>query len=269
LNDPAAAQRLTITALASEAHVAESTVSRFVRELGLSGYKALTLGLSEAVFVSQAAQRAEAEVPSPLVYEGVARDDDALAIVGKVERSSIQGLRLTAAHQDPIVLGKAVDLIDAARTIVFICMGASSIAAEEAVMRFTRAGRKCLLFRDQVVQVMLASIVDEHDLVIAVSDSGQSTSIIQGLELAQSRGAKTIAITSNEDSPLVEHATVSLYTSNVPSGGELYGEAVTSKWGQILVIDILYAVFAARHYDTTIQNLERTYRNGIKQSRTR
>jgi len=268
LEDPAAAHDLTISEMAERAGTAESTVSRFVRELGLPGYKALVRGLAEAVFVSQAAERATTDAGAPLVYEGVSRHDDTAVIVGKIERSSVQALRETAQHLDDVALQRAVDLISEARTLVFISMGASSIAAEEAVMRFTRAGRKCLLYRDQVLQVMLSSIVDEHDLVIALSDSGQSSSIIQGMELARARGASTIAITANPQAPLVQHADVALYTSNVPSGGELYGESVTSKWGQLLVVDILYATFAARHYDETIRTLETTYLNGIRQSRT-
>ena len=52
-----------------------------------------------------------------------------------------------------------------------------------------------------------------------------------------------------------------------PSGGALYGESVAAKWGQLLVIDILYAAFAARHFDATLAHLQETFAAGIKQSR--
>jgi DNA-binding MurR/RpiR family transcriptional regulator len=268
LKEPTAAQSMTISELAVESGVAESTVSRFVRELGVDGYKTLLRGIAEALFVSRSADSNETDARAQLVYEGIARGDDVEAIVGKIERSSVQAMRRTAQRQDIDALTRAVGYLDQAQTIVFVCMGSSSIAAEEAVMRFTRAGRKCLLFRDQSIQVMLASIVDAEDVLIAISDSGQSTSIIQALSLARARGAKTIAITSAEDAPLAAAADVALFTSSVPSGGELYGESVTSKWGQILVIDILYAAFAAGRYDETLSHLEETYQNGIKQSRS-
>lgn len=266
LADPATAQSLTIGELATRAQVAESTVSRFVRELGLTGYKALVRGLTEAVYSPQVDPAGAA--PAPLVYEGVSRDDDIATIVGKIERSSIQALQQTARHLDADAIGQAVDLIDRARTLVFVCMGASSVAAEEAVLRFTRAGRKCLLFRDQVVQVMLASILDADDLLIGISESGQSSAIVAAMELARHRGAGTLAVTGHPEAPLVTHADVALFTANTPSGGELYGESVTSKWGQILVIDILYAAFAARRYEETVRSLETTYQHGIRQSRT-
>lgn len=265
---PEEAESWTISDLATASGVAESTVSRFVREIGMDGYKSLLRGISEALFVSRTAEQPEGEAGNQLVYEGITRGDQIESIVGKIERSSLQAMRRTAKRQDVDALTRAVGYLDNAHTIVFACMGSSSIAAEEAVMRFTRAGRKCLLFRDQSIQVMLATIIEPDDVLIAISDSGQSTSIIQALTLARTRGARTIAITSNEDAPLAQAADVALFTSSVPSGGELYGESVTSKWGQILVIDILYAAFAAGHYDTTLKHLDETFRNGIKQSRT-
>lgn len=266
LKSPERAQSMTITELASAAGVGESTVSRFVRELGVDGYKSLLLGLAEATFISKAATQEQSSA-TDVVYEGVNRGDSPEDIVGKVERSSIQSLRRTGQRQDIDAIQRAVDMIDAANTLVFCCMGSSSIAAEEAVMRFTRAGKKCMLYRDTTIQVMLATILAPGDLLIGISDSGQSTPIIEALHLAQQRGAATLAITGTEGSPLLEHADTALFTATVPSGGELYGESVTSKWGQLLVIDILYAAYATRHYDATVKNLKETYQSSIRQSR--
>ncbi|WP_426300176.1 MurR/RpiR family transcriptional regulator [Arthrobacter sp. R-11] len=266
LKSPERAQAMTITELALAAGVGESTVSRFVRELGVDGYKSLLLGLAEATFISKAANL-EQPAASDVVYEGVNRGDSPEDIVGKVERSSIQSLRRTRQRQDVEAIQRAVDMIDAANTLVFCCMGSSSIAAEEAVMRFTRAGKKCMLYRDTTIQVMLATILAPGDLLIGISDSGQSTPIIEALHLARQRGAATMAITGAEGSPLLENADIALFTATAPSGGELYGESVTSKWGQLLVIDILYAAFATRHYDVTVKSLKDTYQSGIRQSR--
>jgi len=267
LNAPEKAQAMTISELAVSAGVGESTVSRFVKEIGLDGYKSMTLGLAEAVFVSRTAVEGASAEPDA-VYEGVNRADSPSAIVGKVERSSIQALRKTANHVDVETIQHAVDIIEASNTLIFCCMGSSSIAAEEAVMRFTRAGKKCMLYRDTTIQVMQASIIEPGDLLIGISDSGQTTHIIEALRLARGRGASTIALTSSVGSPVADSADVVLYTANVPSGGELLGESVTSKWGQLLVIDILYAAYATRHYDETVEHLKRTYVNAIRQSRS-
>lgn len=266
LNDPGAVQTMSITQLAMACDVAESSVSRFVREIGLDSYQSLRLALAEATFVSRAQDRKSAE-PESGVYDGIARDDPIESIVGKIERSSQRAIRQTARRQNAAAVETAVSLIEAANTLVFCCMGSSSIAAEEGVMRFTRAGKKCLLFRDQSVQVMLASVLGPGDLLIGISNSGQSAPIIQSLRLAREHGARTIGVTSAEGAPITAHCDVTLYTSSVPNGGAHYGEAMTSKWGQLLVIDVLYAAYAARHFDDTLAHLEETYREAIRQSR--
>lgn len=264
LNEPDRAQHMTIVELAEAARVAESTVSRFVRLLGLDGYQSLRLAVAEATFLSRTEPAAEQH---PFVYEGISEGDSGSTIVGKIERSAGQALRHTAERLDEKAVGRAVDLIERSSCLSFACMGLSSIAAEDGVMRFTRAGRRCMLFRDQSIQVMSATILGPADVIIGISDSGESAPVVDALRLGRERGAGTIVITSCEGSSVTKHAEVTLFTSNVPTGGLLYGEAVTSKWGQLLVIDILYACFAARHYDETLRHLKETYAAGIKQTR--
>lgn len=263
LNDPQQTRNMTITDLAAAAGVADSTVSRFAREMGLANYRALRLAVAEATFVSrtQAAPGTE-----QYVYEGISRDDATESIIGKVERSSVEALHQTSIRLNPDAITGAVDLIDQADVLVFFAMGLSSVAAEAGVMRFTRAGKKCLLFRDQSIQIMSATILNNRDVVIGISDSGQSTPIVNALQIAHAHGASTIGVTSTEGSALVAHADVTLFTSTV-SGGGLYGESVTSKWGQLLVIDTLYAAYASRHFDDTLAHLEETYTAAIVHSR--
>ncbi|GHJ35528.1 MurR/RpiR family transcriptional regulator [Streptomyces sp. TS71-3] len=261
---PQQAQAMTISQLASACRVAESTVSRFVRELGMDSYHALRVSLAEATF---ATRTSGARVGEGFVYEGILRGDEPASIVGKIERSSRQALAQTAQQVSREALGRAVDLLQDAATVVFCCMGASSIAAEEGVLRFTRAGKKCLLYRDQSVQVMLATILTPQDVLIGISDSGKSSSIVEAMRLARRTGAPSIGITSAEDSPVAQLSDVPLYTSNLPGEG-LYGESVTSKWGQLLLIDILYASYAARHFDGTLHHLKETYEAGIRHSRS-
>lgn len=263
LGDPEQTRSMTITDLAAAAGVADSTVSRFAREMGLDNYRALRLAVAEATFGNRVNGTPAAE---KYVYEGISRDDATGSIIGKVERSSVEALHQTAIRLNPDAITGAVDLIDRANVVVFFAMGLSSVAAEAGVMRFTRAGKKCLLFRDQSIQIMSATILTSGDVVIGISDSGQSTPIVNALQIAHAHGASTIGVTSREGSPLVAHADVTLFTSTVPGGG-LYGESVTSKWGQLLVIDTLYAAYASRHFDDTLAHLEETYTAAIVHSR--
>ena len=215
LATPDAPQTMTISELARAAGVADSTVSRFTSKLGLGGYHALKLGMAEAEFARRAENGA---APEGFVYENVTRGDSVAAILAKLSGSSRHSLDETARHLDVEALEAAVELVERAHTMIFTSMGSSSLAAENAVGRFTRAGKRCVLERDQALQVMTAMSVDAGDLVIGISDSGRTTLVIEALRLARLRGAPTLAITSDPQAPLVEHADVTLFTARAQLG---------------------------------------------------
>jgi DNA-binding MurR/RpiR family transcriptional regulator len=268
LEHPSQSKTFTIKQLASASRVAESSVSRFVKSIGLKSYQDLKIAIAEALTVNDIS---EGDFPAPerFVFEDIARTDSDQAIIEKVVHRNIQTLIDTKQRLNLTEIDKAVKAIENASTLIYCCMGSSGIPAEEAVMRFTRAGKKCLLFRDQSIQLMTAAIVNRDDVVIGISNSGRSTPVVECLNLAQSKGATTIGITSFEDSPLVKYSDIALFTSikSSPIGPGLYRESMTAKIAQILVIDILYASFAARHFDQTLKFLEETYSAAIKDTR--
>lgn len=267
LAQPDACKTMTIKQLALACDVAESTVTRFVKEIELRSYQELKIAIAEALSAGDPAEgSAETE---KYFYEGISRTDTSHTIIEKVMHRNLQTLADTRQRLNSSEVERAVKAIETAGVIVFCCMGSSSIAAEEGVMRFTRAGKKCLLFRDQSIQMMTAAILESDDVIIGISNSGRSAPVVNALKLAQSRGATTIGVTSFEDSTLAGVADVSLFTPTQapPPGLELYGEATTSVSAQILIIDILYACFAARNFDQTLEFLETTYTAAIKDSR--
>ncbi len=265
---PDQCKTLTIQQLATACGVAESTVTRFVKEIEFRSYQDLKIALAEALSSSDGG---ETGVQERYVYEGILGTDTTQTIIDKVVQRNVQTLTDARQRLNIAELEKAVAALQQANLVVFSCMGSSGVAGEEGVMRFTRAGKKCLLFRDQSIQAMTTAILGAGDLVIGISNSGRSTPVIECLKLAQSRGAKTIAITSFEDAPLVKYADIALFTptKSPPPGLDLYGEATTSVSAQILVLDVIYAGYAVRNIDETLAFLESTYAAGIRDSRKR
>lgn len=263
---PEQCKTMTIKELAIACDVAESTVTRFVKEIDLKSYQDLKIAIAEALFGNDAMG---AQPEERYVYEGIARTDSASQIIDKVVYRNIQTLIDTRLRLNAELIEQAAQAIAEANVLVFCGMGSSAVAAEEAVMRFTRAGKKCILFRDQGIQRMTAAIVNAQDVVIGISNSGRSTSVVTSLKTAQVRGARAIAITSFENSPLCKCADICLLTPTQlpPPGLDLYGESTTSVTAQIMVVDVLYATFAARHFDETLQSLEETYEAAIRDSR--
>lgn len=265
---PDQCKTLTIQQLATACGVADSTVTRFVREIDFKSYQDLKIALAEAL---SSGDGGDSTVQERYVYEGILGTDSIQTIIEKVVQRNIQTLSDARQRLNIAEVERAVAALQRAQLVIFSCMGSSGVAGEEGVMRFTRAGKKCALFRDQSIQLMTAAILDENDLVIGISNSGRSAPVIECLKLAQSRGATTIAITSFEDAPLVKYADIALFTptKSPPPGLDLYGEATTSVSAQILVLDVIYAGYAVHNIDETLEFLETTYAAGIRDSRKR
>ena len=129
-------------------------------------------------------------------------------------------------------------------------------------MRFARAGKKCLLFRDESLQLITVSAAGPEDVVIGISNSGRSISVVNVMELARGRGVPTIGITAFENSPLAKNSDTTLFTPTKQSDSDdgLGWESTSSKSAQILVMDTLYACYAARQYDKTRMYMEKSYK---------
>jgi RpiR family carbohydrate utilization transcriptional regulator len=248
---------ITTKRLAAVCEVAESTVTRFVREIGCDSFQELKIAIAEYLMASHSGEVPESELH---VFEDIGRTDSIDTIVGKIYHRNVQTLLDTKQLINPEKLSQAAEAIESAELLLFCCMGSSGVAAEEAVMRFSRAGKKCLLNRDESIQSIHAAITTKKDVVIGISNSGRSTSVIRCLKLARQNGAKTIAITSFEDSPIAQHADIALFTSTKNRGTGLDWESTSSKNAQIFIIDILYAVYASRHFKRALSYLDKTYK---------
>ncbi len=260
INNPDKSKMMTIKELSLECKVAESSITRFVKELDYRNYRNFKFALVEVLTYSGMDEDSD-DKNKEFIYEDITRDDTNDTILEKVLHRNIQTLEETKERINMIEIMKAVDMIENADNIIFSCMGSSSIAALEGVMRFIRAGKKCILLNDQSMQSMTSAIAGDNDLVIGITNSGKTKSVINVLKLAKENGARTIAITSFEDAPVNDYAHISLYTSTKSSDeGALYWEATTSKTAQILVIDLLYAAYASRYPDDTLVNLNKTYK---------
>lgn len=264
LADPEEAQALSITELAGRAGVADSTVSRFLRELDLEGYNQLRLGIAQAIY-SRPSSGSESK--ASWVYEGVLKGDSPEKIIEKVQHGSVEALSRTAERLDPEVISETAERIHSAKAIYFAAMGSSSTAAENAVMRFMRAGVRCHFFRDQSVQSMGSATLGDGDVLIAISDSGDSTSVVSSAQIAKFHGAHTIGVTSNLDSALAAVVDRVLLTAGTVASSDVYGESVTSKWGQLLAIDVLYATYATKYYEETADYLAESYLSAIRPTR--
>ena len=187
---------LTAPKLGQVVGVSESTVVRFANELGYDGYPSLQRALEELVKVRLTAlQRME-------VSKG--RMDQS-HILTSVLQADMDNIKATLEMADEEEFKKAVEVILHSRRIYIL--GVRSCASLAAFLGFYMN----LLFDD--VRLIHTNSVSEtfeqmlkigaEDVVIGISFPRYSKRTVRAMEFAKSTGAKVVAVTDSDLSPLL------------------------------------------------------------------
>ncbi|MBN1835044.1 MAG: MurR/RpiR family transcriptional regulator [Spirochaetales bacterium] len=248
LDHPNEVKLMRIKELAARCGVAEATISRFVKTVGLGSFQELKISL--------AAIAADSERLTKMVYEEVTKRDPVSTILDKIFAINSRALEDTRNILDAAAVERAVAAVDRARHVDIYAAGGSFVAAEHARLRFYRIGKRCQTYSDPNQQSVSASLLGPGDLAVGISNSGRTVSTVSALRRARGGGAGTICITSFDNTPLIEHADIVLFTSTQDSA--FFQESMVSRLAQMLVIDVLYACLAVRHFETSVGRLERS-----------
>lgn len=256
LSAPADIKSIAIRDLAQQCEVSESSVTRFVREIGVPSFQKFKILVAEEL--SQGAGLPP--VPDRHVYEDITDEDDTASILSKVSARYAITVSDTRAALSNVELERAVAAIEAADMLAFFAMGASLICVENALLRFMRVGKACQFFRDLGIRQVSTATLGPKALAIGISNSGRTISTVDSLREAKAQGATTLCVTSFPDSPITRHADIRLFTPTVTGvvGPAEYHESMVSKIAQLQVIDVLYSMYAVRNFGSAIAGLERT-----------
>ena len=69
---------------------------------------------------------------------------------------------------------------------------------------------------DKVFTRQIEALATERDVIIGISTSGKSTNIVKAIELAKSKGAKTIALIGSNSSKIVADLVLAVPSSSTP-----------------------------------------------------
>lgn len=237
---------MTAAQLGKAVDVSESTVVRFAYELGFDGYPSLKKALQEVVLKKiNSIQRLELAV-------------DRLSdtnILEHVIESDIRNLQKTIAEINVNDFNKIVDTIIEAEKIFIIGVRSSAPLASFMSIYFNIIFRNVKLINAvSVIEIFeQLSKVNENDVVIGIGFPRYSKRSVNAIQFAKTQKAKTIVLTDNESSPLVEYADYFLTArSNMAS-------FVDSLVAPLSVINALIVSIGMKKKDeiiSTFQNLE-------------
>jgi RpiR family transcriptional regulator, carbohydrate utilization regulator len=244
LQNPEKVLRLPMALLAQECGVSDTTVLRFCRTIGFTGYTDLKLSIARDI-----------ARPPHIIHDEVDEKDDIKTIAQKIFHFNIQALQDTLEVMDFEALSKAIDLISQSKKILIIAVGTSGSIADTLYVRLFRLGLNCIVETDSYLQLMQAALFGPGDLVIGISQSGSSTDPILTLQAAKKNEASTICITSNAQSPITEYADVTL----LGVSREIRAETIASRLALITIVDLLYVALSLRDVTGSVEKEKRIW----------
>lgn len=230
---------MSITELSDACGAGETSIFRFCRTVGLGGYQEFKMQLSLSMQVE--------EGESAVLSGNITPEDDLNTLVQKVLQVNQKALTETAALLDVEELDRAVDLMVAARRITFFGVGASLTSAMKAANKFLRIEPRVECVNDAHMQAMVASTLESQDVAVVFSYSGSTKDTNAVAQLAHQAGAKVIAITRFQKSPLTEFTDLTLLCGARES--PLQGGSASADIAQSFLVDLLYTEYYRRNFE--------------------
>jgi DNA-binding MurR/RpiR family transcriptional regulator len=240
----------TIEELAEKANASYATITRLCKRLGYVGFKEFKSNLINDAFWKRGMDN--------LVYDmSVEKGATTETISEKIYTLAMNMLEDSYKIMDASIIESAVDRLLTAGSICFIGAGYSGISARYAYSKFFRIGLPCYSELDPTLYRMKISIMQESDVLFAISSSGRTNNIIEAVRLAKKNNVKVISLSDFAITPLTKLSDYNLYTT--PRNANFFMEIdMPLLIGQIAIIDVLYSCCCVRLEEKAVANYDKT-----------
>ncbi len=259
--ESATAAQLTITELSKRAETSETTVIRFCRAIGFSGYPELRLRLA-----AEAGRALDDGAAGEEPGSDISQTDDLATVVKTIAFADARAVEDTAAQLDLDVLQQVIDAVAAARRVDIYGVGASAFVARDFQMKLHRVGLVAYAWSDLHLALTSAALLDGRDVAIGISHTGTTIDTIETFAEAGRRGATTVALTNFPKSPITRIADLTLTTAARET--TFRSGAMASRLAQLTVVDCIFVGVAQKTYTQTKAAVEKT-REAVRSRRVR
>ncbi len=224
---------MTVGELAKECCVSEASVSRFCKRIELKGFHHLKISLARELVDA----KDDGEISGHISV------DDMEGSLRGILSNKMEELRQTVAMIDREELKKILDVINNADTVLMAAVGNTIPVAMDGAYKLNQIGIRAVSTPIWETELGYSYNLTDKDVVVAISNSGESTGVIQILEAAKSRGAVAISITNNDRSSVAELSTYHITTA---TREKLFLDGYCfSRVSATMVIEIIYLLLAS------------------------
>lgn len=224
---------MTVGELAKECGVSEASVSRFCKRIELKGFHHLKISLARELVDA----KDDGEISGHISV------DDMEGSLRGILSNKMEELRQTVAMMDSEELKKILDVINNADTVLMAAVGNTIPVAMDGAYKLNQIGIRAMSTPIWETELGYSYNLTDKDVVVAISNSGESTGVIQILEAAKSHGAVAISITNNARSSVAELSTYHITTA---TREKLFLDGYCfSRVSATMVIEIIYLLLAS------------------------
>lgn len=235
---------LTAGVLGKTVQVSESTVVRFASQLGYDGYPEMQKALQEMVLHRlTAAQRME------VGEKRIAQED----VLSSVLLADAERIRKTAEEIDTAQFQAAVETLLSARRVYVLGVRSSCSLASFLCyyLRYLFDDVRQLMHMSESEAFEALVRITPQDVLLGISFPRYCSATVRAMELARSRGARTIALTDCASSPIACNADCLLLA------GSGMVSLVDSMAAPMSVINALLVAVASRRKGETTQTFHK------------
>lgn len=231
-----------ISQIAKESNIGEATITRFSKKMGFSSLQDFKVTLAQEISSLSKSRN--------IINSNIENNEPVIDTAKKLLATNISTLESTVDIINGSEIHKSAQLIINAKRIYFIGIGYSGIIAQDSNYKFMRIGLNCLSFDSSHTMIMMASIMQKGDLVIAISHSGETEEIIKTVEMAKQNEVDIISITKKKESSL--KSTSDIHLEYISEETLLETGSISSKLAQIFLIDLIYTQVVKEKFNEAI-----------------
>ena len=150
----------SISEIAKENNIGEATVTRFVKRVGFNNFQEFKLSVAKEFY---------SKFDENIINPSITENDDLFDVAYKLVKSSVDVLENNLKNLDIDKINECIEYILNAKKVYFIGIGYSGNIATEYSYKFMRIGINCSSFTDGHTMIILSSIMDKDDLILAIS----------------------------------------------------------------------------------------------------
>ena len=229
---------MTVGELAQACGVSDASVSRFCKKINMKGFHHLKITLAKEI--------SEKGIEEEEVSNHISVNDIEQSLKN-ILANKVTEITQTVSMMDAKQLSEILNKLNMARTVQFFAVGNTIPVAIDGAFKLNQIGIPAVSGTIWETQIGYTYNMTAEDVVIAISNSGESTAVLRALEAAKSAGVTTLSITNSEKSSAAQ---LSDYHITTATREKLFLDGYCfSRVSATTVIEILYLFLTSMRKD--------------------